>query len=190
MTKPTYEELAAQVERLRDTENERNEIAAYVWSLKNELRVLIDHCNTIEEPGAVIELAENMLSETPAYAIKRIKEQWNCPTIENGKNRYGLDVAYFRRLFNRELNRSLSDYKPSELARNLLRMARTADNSIIAEDEFTGEMKKQWQADFLATISQKLSSAQNSGFIEIPKSVETHTDFIKWLNETQEPTND
>jgi hypothetical protein len=47
-------------------------------------------------------------------------------------------------------------------------------------------LKAQWQADILSTISQKLLSAKNTGFIKIPKNIETHTDFIKWLNETQD----
>lgn len=90
---------------------------------------------------------KNILAETQAQSLEALKKEWNCPTIENGTNRYGLDVSYFRNLFNRELNRTLQDYKPSELARNLLRMARTADDSVIAEGEFTGELRAQWQAE-------------------------------------------
>lgn len=55
---------------------------------------------------------------------------------EHGKNRYGLDMAYFRNLFNRELHRSLVDYRPDELARVLARAARTADKSVLEESEF------------------------------------------------------
>jgi len=55
---------------------------------------------------------------------------------ENGKNRYGLDMAYFRDLFNRELNRPLVDYRPDELARVLVRAARSADASVLQEPEF------------------------------------------------------
>lgn len=113
MTKPTYEELAAQVERLRD------EITAI---MSDSCGVAGYHYNgEIARWGEFSDL-EEMLSETPTQSLAALKAQW--------------------------------------------------------------------QTDFLSTISQKLSSAQNSGFIEIPKSVETHTDFIKWLNETQEPTND
>lgn len=56
--------------------------------------------------------------------------------IENGKNRYGVDVGYFRRTINRELNRPLSDFRPDELARVLARLSRTADPSVMHEPEF------------------------------------------------------
>lgn len=55
---------------------------------------------------------------------------------EHGKNRYGLDMAYFRNLFNRELNRPLVDFRPDELARVLARAARTADATVLREPEF------------------------------------------------------
>ena len=55
---------------------------------------------------------------------------------EKGSNRYGLDMAYFRRLFNRELNIRLSDYRPDELARVLARAARAADREVLGEAEF------------------------------------------------------
>lgn len=66
-----------------------------------------------------------------------IQRQAECvPPIENGKNRYGLDVSYFRNVINRELNRGLTDYKPDELARVFARLSVTADSSVIFEDEF------------------------------------------------------
>src|SRR5690554_2648497 len=55
---------------------------------------------------------------------------------EHGKNRYGLDMAYFRELFNRELSRPLVDFRPDELARVLARAARTADAAVLQEPEF------------------------------------------------------
>ncbi len=55
---------------------------------------------------------------------------------EQGKNRYGLDMAYFRALFNREINRPLVDFRPDELARVLARAARTADAAVLQEPEF------------------------------------------------------
>ena len=70
--------------------------------------------------------------------MKEVKAQ--LPPVENGKNRYGLDVSYFRNLINRELNRGLTDYKPDELARICLRMAMTADKMVINEREFTSRM--------------------------------------------------
>ena len=56
--------------------------------------------------------------------------------IENGKNRYGVDVAYFRRTINRELNRPLTDHTPQELARVLARLSRTAAPEVMHEPEF------------------------------------------------------
>src|SRR5690606_24275763 len=98
--------------------------------------------------------------ELPKAALAALKAQWNCSTVEHGKNRHGLDVSYFRDLFNRELNRTLQDYRPNELARNLLRMAITADESVIVEPEFTSELKAQWQADILAETSLQVSASK------------------------------
>lgn len=58
------------------------------------------------------------------------------PSVENGKNRYGVDVSYFRNVINRELNRSLQDFKPDELARVFARLSVTADPCVIFESEF------------------------------------------------------
>jgi len=55
---------------------------------------------------------------------------------EQGNNRYGVDMSYFRELFNRELNSSLGNYRPDELARVLARAARTADATVLSEPEF------------------------------------------------------
>jgi len=54
---------------------------------------------------------------------------------ERGTNEYGLDVGYFRKLFNRELS-SLRSFRPDELARVLARAARTADAEVLQESEF------------------------------------------------------
>lgn len=63
---------------------------------------------------------------------------------EQGKNRYGLDMAYFRNLINRELNhsRGLHDYKPDELARVFARMSKTADSSVLQEPEFQPDQQR------------------------------------------------
>jgi len=66
---------------------------------------------------------------------------------EHGKNRYGVDVAYFRNVINRELNRSLMDFKPSELARVFARLSRTADSKVLLEKEFIGEHLRDIQAE-------------------------------------------
>ena len=68
---------------------------------------------------------------------KPTQREADCvPPTENGSNRYGLDVRYFRSAINRELNRSLDNYKPHELARVFARLSVTADSQVIFEDEF------------------------------------------------------
>lgn len=53
----------------------------------------------------------------------------------SGKNRFGLDMDYLKRRLNR-LIRDLADFPPDEAARELARMSRTADSSVLAESEF------------------------------------------------------
>ena len=67
--------------------------------------------------------------------LEQVKKE--VPPVENGKNRYGVDVSYFRNVINRELNRGLSDYKPDELARVCARIAMTADSKVLLEPEFS-----------------------------------------------------
>ena len=73
------------------------------------------------------------------------EEQQPIIPNERGKNRYGLDMSYFRNLFNRELNRPLVNFKPSELARVLARASRTADPKVMHEAEF--QIAEQQPAD-------------------------------------------
>ena len=68
--------------------------------------------------------------------IERLKAL--VPPVETGKNRYGLDVGYFRRAINRDLNRGLENYQPDELARVFPRLSVTADKSVMREAEFEG----------------------------------------------------
>ena len=56
--------------------------------------------------------------------------------VDIGMNRYGLDMSYFRNLFDRELNKPLADFTPKELARVLARASRTADPDVMHEPEF------------------------------------------------------
>lgn len=50
-------------------------------------------------------------------------------------NEYGLDSDYFRRKLERML-RDVNSYTPDEMARELARMARTADEAVLSEPEF------------------------------------------------------
>lgn len=61
--------------------------------------------------------------------------------IDDGKNRYGLDVSYFNRWFGRVFN-DLSNYMPSEFARELARMSKAADSDVVMEFEFS---KEKWE---------------------------------------------
>jgi hypothetical protein len=65
---------------------------------------------------------------------------------EHGTNRYGVDVGYFRKTINRELNRDLSNFKRDELARVLARLSVTADKQVIHEDEFSEAHNLEQQA--------------------------------------------
>jgi len=73
-----------------------------------------------------------------AEEITRLRAELEQAALPNeqGTNRYGLDVAYFRNAINRELNRPLVDFKPDELARVFARLSRAADSSVMHEPEF------------------------------------------------------
>lgn len=50
-------------------------------------------------------------------------------------NRYGLDADYFTKKM-QLIIRDIDNYKPSEFARELARMAKTADEKVLNENEF------------------------------------------------------
>lgn len=56
-------------------------------------------------------------------------------------NNHGLDVDYFSRKMERMLNGAAS-YTRSEWARECARMARVADEAVLQEDEFVGDLRK------------------------------------------------
>ncbi len=70
--------------------------------------------------------------------LKRIESRANGGIIpvESGTNRYGVDIGYFRKTINRELNNSLENFRADELARAFARLSVTADSSVIKEPEF------------------------------------------------------
>lgn len=86
-------------------------------------------------------------SERDALAATVEELRRNAVPNEQGKNRYGVDVAYFRNVINRELNRSLINFRPSELARVFARLSRTADSSVLLESEFNGEHLQNLRAE-------------------------------------------
>ena len=168
---------------------------------RDEALAAYEHvCNVALQCTAIVESADGCLgadlieacnigAHRPALTklLTALKVKWNCPTVERGTNRYGLDVAYFRKLFNRELNRTLRDYRPDELARNLLRMARTADKSIIAEDEFTGRLKAEWQADALGDFYDHLQGmALRNGWGTDSDAYNVSEELKYWCQRAQE----
>lgn len=102
--------------------------------------------------------------------IAELESSQQSTPNENGKNRYGLDMSYFRDLFNRELSRPLVDFMPHELARVLARAARTADASVLQEREFQTVVQQgvpDWVFDGYAVFehlsdkAQRRTSAEN-----------------------------
>lgn len=83
-----------------------------------------------------------------------------------GKNRFGLDMDYLKRKLNR-LIRDLADFPPDEAARELARIARTADATVLAEDEFNlGESAAQ---DHPCRYHDGVRQCDGSGFLSDPK---------------------
>ncbi|MGP4922421.1 MULTISPECIES: hypothetical protein [Pseudomonas] len=83
-----------------------------------------------------------------------------------GKNRFGLDMDYLKRRRNR-LIRDLSDFPPDEAARELARIARTADATVLAEDEFNqGESAVQ---NHVCRYVDGERHCDGSGFLTDPK---------------------
>jgi len=80
---------------------------------------------------------------------------------ENGKNRYGLDVSYFRNAINRELNIPLTNHKPDELARVLARLSRTADESVMFEPEFSNKFALEQKKEELDELKSSLGCLDN-----------------------------
>lgn len=76
-------------------------------------------------------------------------------------NQYGLDADYFRRKLERVL-RDVNSYRPDEMARELARMARTADEAVLREPEFSLAQAEQQPVAAVAGLpqwEQSLSSA-------------------------------
>ncbi len=76
------------------------------------------------------------------------------------RNRYGVDTQYFTLWFDRSL-RELENYKPGELARELARMSRTADSSVLLEKEFCGDIQanKVYQQERIEKLETALTES-------------------------------
>lgn len=85
-----------------------------------------------------------------------------------GKNRFGLDMEYVKRRLNR-LIRDLADFPPDEAARELARIARTADATVLAEDEF--KLSETAAQDHACCYHDGERQCDGSGFLTEPKFV-------------------
>lgn len=75
-------------------------------------------------------------------------------------NEYGLDADYFRRKLERVL-RDVKSYKPDEMARELARMARTADEETLRESEFSPiSTAKQLLIDEISDLKARLLESE------------------------------
>lgn len=118
---------------------------------------------TITDISKAIELmgySEDRSGESITSLVEEYikNQQPNIPN-EQGTNRYGLDMAYFRNVINRELNRPLVDYRPHELARIFARLSRTADSDVMFEPEFQPQQPVQ-------ASDRELEAANMEGYNE------------------------
>ncbi len=96
-----------------------------------------------------------LANESHEYQKRCAELEKNQVPIENGKNRYGLDVSYFRNVINRELNRPLANHKPDELARVLVRLSRTADEPVMFEPEFSSKFAIEQKIEILQELADE-----------------------------------
>ena len=117
-------------------------------------------------------------------------------------NRYGVDVTYFEKWIVRSL-KDLENYKPDELARELGRMSRTADSSVLLEEEFCGDIQanKVYQQERIEHLESELNRAQSNvkrqgimlskamgEFIELTDELREANAAIRWMDELFERT--
>lgn len=102
-------------------------------------------------------------------AAERERER---PPNEQGCNRYGLDMAYFRNVINRELNRPLSDYKPDELARVFARLSKTADKSVMFEPEFSSKFAIKQQIKAVEYCYKNIPDLADSDYVKLKRRAE------------------
>lgn len=70
------------------------------------------------------------------------------------KNSYGLDVDYFRKKLKGVIS-SIDNTTPIEMSRSLARLAKTADESVLAEPEFLAEKVPHAAATALALLNKQ-----------------------------------
>lgn len=94
--------------------------------------------------------------------IEQLKENSNATSVfvpqEFGRNRYGVDVGYFRNAINSNLNIKLENYTPTELATVFARLAITADSAIFNNLEFFSKGKDIIEKKLLRDFSSQMLS--------------------------------
>jgi hypothetical protein len=116
---------------------------------------------------AVAELYDGALQSLPVGTNLYTHPPSAVVPDERGTNQYGLDVGYFRKLFNRELS-SLRSFRPDELARVLARAARTADASVLQESEFQcGAVVPDWEIEAKRAFWSGLEIGSSMGSVAI-----------------------
>lgn len=96
------------------------------------------------------------------------------------KNQYGLDHDYFERKIAILHRDGLRNWRSDELARELARMSRTADKSVILEPEFETQVELAALREELAGIKESLAyrgsllgrtEQRNSSLVELLREV-------------------
>jgi hypothetical protein len=148
---------------------------------KNDVDNYISHVIEDNEKGAEYLITMQRINgETPLHQLAREKErviklEANQVPVENGTNRYGLDKSYFRKTINRELNGSLSDFRPDELARVFARLAKAADRSVLLEAEFTSDQPLNIASEKLTKRVDPVSDQQADSLIDKVSELDSFT---------------
>ena len=146
--------IVKQRKRITELESENSNLAVRCNKFNDQLNeALLD----ADKERLRAEAAEKRLAEV---------EREKLPN-EQGCNRYGLDMAYFRNVINRELNRPLSDYKPDELARVFARLSKTADKSVMFEPEFSSKFAIEQQIKALDDLIKNAPNHRMHGDIRL-----------------------
>lgn len=103
-----------------------------------------NHCVVPRHKYAPDHVPQNMFHDL-LRAMLAAAPSGDAKPVQQGKNRYGLDIGYFSRLIAREFG-DLANFTPDEFARVAARMAKTACASVLQESEFSvdsGDAKRE-----------------------------------------------
>ena len=154
---------------LNDIINQQRE---EIDQLREQLAKSNERCAELESYNV------RLANESHEYQQRCSDLEKNQLLVENGKNRYGLDVSYFRNVINRELNRPLTNHKPDELARVFAVLSRTADESVMFEPQFSAKFAIEQQIEALAHV---LSSYKTQKFCPTNYAIQAFNDGVAHL---------